>query len=141
MRLLVSLTTALLLAAVAAQPSAARDSTVQRSIPAHGVIGVEDAQLDPSFWVERLADADRVVLDRDAIAAQNARLQRLDRSLHDLDALPPTVKREQVAGWVSGLSRRPTKPLFDERGQPVPAATIDDTVADANLDAIPAQQP
>jgi len=137
MRLLLSLTTALLFSAVAAQPSTARDWP----IPAHGVIGVEDAQLDPAFWVERLADADRVVLDRDAIATQNARLQRLDRSMHDLDALPATVNREQVAGWIGGLSRRPTKPLFDERGQPVPAATIDDTVADANLDAIPEQQP
>lgn len=141
MRLLVSLTTALLLSAVAVQPLAARDrATVQSSIPAHGVIGVEDAQLDPAFWVERLADADRVVLDRDAIAAQNARLQRLDRSIHDLEALSATLNREQVAGWVGGLSRRPAKPLFDERGQAVPATTIDDTVGNANLDAIQAQQ-
>src|SRR5688572_25394455 len=142
MRLLVSIAAALLLSAVAVQPSAARDrATAQWPIPAHGVIGVEDAQLDPAFWVARLADADRVVLDRDAIAAQNARLQRLDRSIHDLEALPATLPREQVAGWVGGLSRRPTKPLFDERGQPVPVATIDDTVANANLDAIAAQQP
>ena len=101
MRLLLSLTTALLFSAIAAQPLAARDWP----IPAHGVIGIEDAQLDPSFWVERLADADRVVLDRDAIAAQNARLQRLDRSMHDLDALPATVNREQVAGWVGEIGR------------------------------------
>lgn len=141
MRLLVSLTAALLLSAVAVQPSAARDrATAQWPIPAHGVIGVEDAQLDPAFWVARQADADRVVLDRDAIAAQNARLQRLDRSIHDLDALPATLNREQVAGWVNGLSKRPAKPLFDERGQPVPATTIDDTVANADLDAIPTAQ-
>ena len=59
MRRFVTVATALLLAATALAPSAAREL----AIPAHGVIGIEDAQLDPAYWVRRLPDADRIVLD------------------------------------------------------------------------------
>ncbi len=139
MRLLVPVTAALLF--VALQPLQAREAPAHPSnIPASGIIGVDDAMLDPAFWVRRLPDADRVVLDRDAIAAQNERLRRQDRSIHDLDALPATLERERVAGWIEGLSKRPSKPLYDEQGKPVPAATLDDIVAGINLGAIPAQQ-
>ena len=106
MRLLTPITAAFLLAVTALQPLAARESA-GHTVPAHGVIGVEDAMLDPAFWVKRLPDAERVVLDREAIATQNARLLKLDRSMHDLEALPPKLDRERVAGWVTGLSKRP----------------------------------
>ncbi|MDI9239432.1 SH3 domain-containing protein [Lysobacter sp. LF1] len=111
------------------------------SVPADtGVVGVEKAQLDPAFWIARQADPDRVILDAGAIAAQNARLMATDRSMHDLAALPKTLDRAQVAAWVEGLSKRPTRPLFDERGQPVATQVLDDIVVNANLAAIPANQ-
>jgi hypothetical protein len=103
-----------------------------------GVIGVETAQLDPQYWIARQADADKVVLDAAMIAKQNARLHALDKSLYDLEALPASLPREQVAEWARSLSTSPKKPLFDERGQPVPATTINTIVDNANLDAIPA---
>lgn len=104
-----------------------------------GVIGVDVAQLDPQYWVARLGnDADRVVLDAAMIAKQNARLHALDKSLHDLEALPASLPRDQVAEWVGSLSAPPQKPLFDEQGQPVPAATIAAIVGNAQVDAIPA---
>jgi hypothetical protein len=105
---------------------------------ATGVIGVETAQLDPQYWIARQPDADKVVLDAAMIAKQNARLHALDKSLYDLDALPASLPREQVAEWVRLLSTPPTKPLFDERGQPVPAATVGAIVDNANVGAIPA---
>jgi hypothetical protein len=104
---------------------------------ATGVVGVETAQLDPQYWIARQPDADRVVLDAAMIAKQNARLHALDKSLYDLDALPASLSREQVAEWVRLLSTPPTKPLFDERGQPVPAATVGAIVDNANIGAIP----
>lgn len=111
------------------------------SIPAEtGVVGVEKAQLDPAFWIARQAEPDRVILHTDAIAAQNARLMATDRSMHDLASLPRTLERAQVAAWVEGLSKRPTRALFDERGQPVATQALDDIVANANLAAIPAKQ-
>lgn len=106
---------------------------------ATGVIGVETTQLDPQYWIARQGgDADRVVLDATAVAKQNARLHALDRSLYDVGALPAAVNRDQVAQWVKPLSTLPQKPLFDEHGQPVPAATLATFVGNANLDAIPA---
>lgn len=105
---------------------------------ATGVIGVETAQLDPQYWIARQPDADRVVLDAATIAKQNARLHALDKSLYDLDALPASLPREQVAQWVRLLSTPPKKPLFDERGQPVPATTVGAIFDNANIGAIPA---
>ncbi|KQY55229.1 SH3 domain-containing protein [Lysobacter sp. Root494] len=105
---------------------------------ATGVIGVETAQLDPQYWIARQADADKVVLDTAMVAKQNARLHALDKSLYDLDALPASLPREQVAEWIRSLSVPPKKPLFDERGQPVPAATVGAIVDNANIDAITA---
>ncbi|HVR82103.1 MAG TPA: SH3 domain-containing protein [Luteimonas sp.] len=110
------------------------------TVPASGVIGVEEAYLSPEFWVQRLDQPDRVVLDTAAIAAQNAKLMHIDDSMHDLRALPATLSREQVAGWIEDLSSPPAKPLFDVDGAAVPAATLDSVVDNLNLAAIPEQQ-
>ena len=137
MRLIPSLAAAALLC-LASLPGLA----FQRAwtIPDTGVIGVERAQLDPAFWVARQPEADRVILDAAAIQAQNRRLMEQDDSMHDLEALPRVLQREQVAGWIQSLSKRPTKPLFDERGQPVAADALDAVVANVNLDAVPIRQ-
>lgn len=126
------------LALAAALPTTAAS---QLAVPASGVIGVEDAYLSADFWVPRTKDADAVLIDRAAIDARNARLPQVDDSMHDLHALPATLDRTQVSGWIEGLSRRPTRALYDEQGKPVPAATIDAIVANVDLDAIPASQP
>ncbi|MDR0181423.1 SH3 domain-containing protein [Lysobacter arvi] len=112
------------------------------TIPAEtGVIGIEPAQLDPAWWVARQPEPDRVVLDTEAIAAQNAKLMQLDRSMHDLDALPAALDRPRVAAWIEGLSKRPTRTLYDERGGALAAADLDAIVENANVGAIPATQP
>ncbi|HEY5849986.1 MAG TPA: SH3 domain-containing protein [Lysobacter sp.] len=138
MRLPLTLALALCLAGTALHPAAAREKTW--TIPGTGVIGVDQAQLDPAFWVKQLADADRVVLDSDAIAAENARLHQLDKSIHDLQALSGALDGAQVTGWIESLSRRPGKPLFDEHGKPVAKATIDGVVDAINLGAVPQRQ-
>lgn len=127
------LATALLL--IALPCAQARDWHVP---PATGVIGVETAQLEPGYWISRLSAPDRVVLDAAAIAKQNARMQALDRSIHDLDALPATLSRAQVTGWVGKLSTPPTRQLFDAQGRPVAAADIDAIVANADVAGIDA---
>ena len=126
---------AAMLVLAALSPLQAREWQVPETT---GVIGVDTAQLDPQYWVARQGnDADRVVLDAAAITKQNARLHALDKSLYDLDALPASLTRGQVAEWVRSLSTPPKKPLFDERGQPVPDTMVRTVVDNANLDAIP----
>jgi cell wall-associated NlpC family hydrolase len=112
------------------------------SIPAEtGVVGIEPAQLEPSWWVARQGEPDRVILDSKAIATQNAKLMQLDDSMFDLDAFPATLDRTRVAGWIEGLSKRPTRALYDERGKDFASSDLDAIVDNVNLPAIPASQP
>ncbi|KZC33942.1 MULTISPECIES: C40 family peptidase [Rhodanobacter] len=127
--------------AFAGAPLQARAANDALTVPPSGVLGVGEAQLTPTFWIGLQAEPDRVILDRAAIEAQNAKLLQVDPSMHDLRALPKTLSREQVAGWITALSERPDRPLFDVDGQPVPAATLDAMVGNLALGAIPAQQP
>ena len=121
-----------LLAACAGSPRAPQ-------IPAHGVIGVTDEQLDPQFWIRHGAST-RLVLDETAIAAQNSKLKQLDRSVHDVEALPRTLAMNDVRGWVESMSERPDDTLYDEQGRAVEESVIDALVANANAAAIPATQ-
>ncbi|MEW9625722.1 C40 family peptidase [Rhodanobacter geophilus] len=126
--------------AVASVPLLARDVPASAlPIPPSGVLGVGDAQLTPAFWIGLQAHADQDILTRAEIDAENAELLKLDPTMHDLAALPATLPRAQVAGWIGHMSKRPAHALFDEHGQPVPAATLDKVVDDVALDAIPAQ--
>jgi hypothetical protein len=121
------------LAACAAAPR-------EPEIPAHGVIGVTEARLDPDYWIRRGAGS-RIVLDAETIEAQNTKLKQLDRSIHDLEALPAALAGADVRAWVDRMSVRPDDPLYDEHGKAVEAAAIDAIVSNANADAIPATQP
>ena len=125
------------LCAAVAGSALAADSAV----PAHGVIGVVAEQLTPDYWIARAHEPDAVVLDRAAIAAENARLLRLDPTMHDLRGLPATLDREQVTAWIHALSARPAQTLYDTAGTSIPAETLDSLVDDLDLSAIPASQP
>jgi cell wall-associated NlpC family hydrolase len=130
----------LLTLAFVATPVPARSAPSTLTVPPSGVLGVGEAQLTPAFWIGLQAQPDRVILDSAAIAAQNAKLLQLDPSMHDLRALPTTLDRARVAGWIKPLSTLPTHPLYDVNGKPVPAATLQAIADNAALDAIPAQQ-
>lgn len=110
------------------------------TIPAHGVIGVDEAQLSAEYWIKRLADADHVILDSAAIARQNAEVLRKDPSMHDLAGLPEELKRDQVLAWIDGISSRPTRKLFDIEGKPVADATLDALMQNLDRDAVPGRQ-
>ncbi|MUV15222.1 SH3 domain-containing protein [Noviluteimonas gilva] len=134
-----SLIAAALLLALA--PAFAREPT-QLVRPAHGVVGVEDAQLDPNFWIGKLgADADRVLLDKAAIDAANAAMRAQDPTIHDLGALPASITAQQAREWIEEMSERPTRTLYDEKHQVVPAATLDGLVDALALDKLAASTP
>ncbi len=132
-----------LLAAVLALPGAATWAEAPVAGPSDfaGVVGLREAYLDPAFWAVRLPDADRVILDRAGIAAQNARMRAEDDSIHDLRALPARLPRAKVLADIQALSRWPQKPLFGEDGKPVAATARPAIEANLALDAIPAERP
>ncbi|MGV8930629.1 MAG: SH3 domain-containing protein [Luteimonas sp.] len=116
-------------------------SMARTSPHATGVVGVDSAQLSPGYWIARQRQADKRILDRAAIASQNRKLQQVDRSLHDLEALPATLDAARVRSWIDELSTRPSKPLYDANGKLVAGKTIDGIVDALNLKAIPKTQP
>jgi hypothetical protein len=136
MRVFASLLLAALLCAAAPPPARGEEWV----IPPSGVIGVGDTQLSPGFWIERAASPHAVLMTRAAIAAQNAKVQARDPSMHDLRALPATLPGDQVKGWIAELSELPDHPHYDVHGNEVPAATLEAWQRALALDAIPAQQ-
>ncbi len=121
--------------------SACAADPVALPVPAHGVIGVEAPQLTPEFWIARLSQPDQIVLDPSTIAARNDKLLHVDGSMHDLRALPATLTREQVNGWIKAMSERPTRPLFDANGKLLSPEQIDLLLANLALPTIPESQP
>jgi cell wall-associated NlpC family hydrolase len=129
------------LAASAVQARGNADTVSTTAIPPSGVMGVGDAQLTPEYWIGLQKQPDREILSRPEIEAENAKLLQVDSSMHDLRALPASLAREQVLGWINGLSERPTKPMYDVDGRQVTAATLDAMVDNLALSRIPAQEP
>jgi cell wall-associated NlpC family hydrolase len=110
------------------------------AVPPSGVIGVQDAQLDPAFWIRQAPDADKLILDAQTIAARNANLLRVDPTMHDLHELPGAIDRAQVLKWIGEVSKRPARALYDEPGRPVPATALDAQMAALALDKVPETQ-
>lgn len=115
----------------------AKDALPTMPVPPSGVMGVTDTQLDPEFWVQRLQSPDAMVLDAQAIQAQNARLFAEDATMHDLGKLPASISKAQVMEWLNKVSERPTKSLYDVNGQAVPSTTIDAAMSAMALETLP----
>ena len=90
-------------------------------IPTHGVIGVTDAHLDPEYWISARGLARRCSTQRRS-TTQNAKLHKLDRSVHDIEALMRTLPRPTCASWIEELSERPDDKMYDEQGRAVAAS-------------------
>ncbi|SDQ35881.1 SH3 domain-containing protein [Pseudoxanthomonas sp. CF125] len=111
------------------------------TVPPHGVVGMTEAQLSPDFWVGKLKQPDRVIMDAQAIAAQNEKLFRLDDSMNDLSALPATRPGQEIIDSINELSALPEGSLYDVQGNPVPADTLQQLAQSLDLDAVPATVP
>ncbi|WP_229679019.1 SH3 domain-containing protein [Dyella caseinilytica] len=108
------------------------------TIPASGVIGVQDAMLSPDYWINKLASPDQAILTRAQIDAQNGRLLDNDPSMYDLGKIGTAVTRDQVLAWITKVSKLDDKPLYDEKDQLIPRPIIDGVIAGLALDKIPA---
>ena len=132
---LLALAATLLVATATAQDAAAQDATVGHDVP-----GIREAQLDADYWIRRLRQPDRVVLDRDQIATQNVKLQDNDPSLYDIEGLPLMLEAEQVRPWIEKLSVKPEHMLYDETGKAGSERAIGRLVANLALKSIPQTQ-
>lgn len=108
-------------------------------IPPSGVIGTDDAMLSPDGWVARAEAPDRVILDRPAIDALNARVLASDPSMYDLSKLGAELPKAQIETWIGKIAKLPAKPLFDANDQPVPKGAIDAVIANQALERMPSR--
>lgn len=128
----------LLLAMLVPATLAAREAPAD---PATGVIDVQQADLAAQHWIAQLSEPDLPILDRAAIAAQNARMRAQDKSILDIAALPDPLPATFVRDKVEALSTLPTRTLYDARGRgvaPGELAALQHAVA---LDAIQPTRP
>lgn len=94
--------------------------------------------LDAGFWLSR-ADHGQVLLDAAEIERANAALREQGLGLNRLGQLPPLLPAEQVRAWLEPLSALPQAPLFDAGGQRIPAQVLQAILANAGLQALPAE--
>jgi cell wall-associated NlpC family hydrolase len=130
-----------ILAVVATSVLAACATPVPQPVPAHAVVGVQQKQLTPEFWIARQSNATRIVLDRGAIEAQNAHLQQVDPSVHDLEAMPATLSGADVRAWIGKLSRLPDEDMYDGEGRKLERPAFDALLNAAALESVPDSQP
>ncbi len=127
---------------LAALPGLARDRVpATTNVVPSGVVDVDANHLSAAFWTARLKAPAQVLMTPAAIAARNRRLFQLDDSMHDLSALPATLERTQVAGWIDGLASPPSKPLWDEAGKAMPKSALAAIIDNRALSSIPERQP
>ena len=119
---------------------ASRQPPPVADIPPHSVVGVQENQLRPEFWVAREPDSKRIVLDSRAIAEQNARLLQLDPSVHDLEKFPRELAAAEVRAWIEKLSGYPDEDLFDSEGRKLEKPNLDSLMNNLALEALPASQ-
>lgn len=133
------LATLLALACAAALPARAGGDTAPLPPASDAVVVAPQApQLTPGYWIARLPAPDTPYLAPAAIAAQNARMLARDPHLEDLERLPEAIPARAVAASLQALSQRPTRTLFDLRGEPLDAAALDALLANLALERIPA---
>ena len=130
---------ALLLSLLLVLPAtlSAREPAPNASNPPLAVPGLVEAHLSPTHWIDALAEPDRVVLTPGEIARQNARMRAEDPSIIDVEAITAEFDGTRVRSWIEGLSKLPTRPLFDVHGQPVESGALERIDANVALQAVP----
>lgn len=126
-----------LIAVAASGPLAAGQAHARTEV----LPGVATEQLQPGYWIERLGDAHRRILDPAGIEAHNARMRASEPSLFDLERLPDTLDAAQVRTFIGRASPRPRAALFDAGGRPLTARALDRLERAMDLGAVPASQP
>jgi hypothetical protein len=110
------------------------------AIPPHAVVGVKENQLTADFWIAREPNSRRIVLDPSAIAVQNARLMRMDPTVHDLEKIPSALAAADVRAWIEKLSQYPDEELFDSEGHRLERPQLEALIAGMALDSVPQSQ-
>lgn len=100
---------------------------------------VTGAQQTAAHWIARLQAPDAEKLDAAAIAAQNARLQAEDPSIHDLRTQPARWPGSKVSAMIAQRSKPPAFKPLDDQGGEIAHGTQAQWQRDLALQRIPAE--
>lgn len=117
-------TLVLALTAGAAGAASAADAPTLAAVSASGIPAFSEAMLAPEFWIGRAPEPDAVLLDARQVAARRAQAYAPQGGMLDLQRLPATLSRAQVAAWLEGAGQTPVPVKVDEQGRPVAAALL-----------------
>nr|MBP7635578.1 SH3 domain-containing protein [Candidatus Ozemobacteraceae bacterium] len=100
--------------------------------------GVIDEMLDPSFWIARVAEPDKIIMTPQEIRRYNHRSARECKPLEDLRYYRRILTGDAVRGMVSAVSSRPSKQKF-MNGSELTGAYFDRLEQAIDLAAIPSR--
>jgi cell wall-associated NlpC family hydrolase len=113
-------------------PAAIRNGSAGLQVP-----GVTSAMLLPTYWIQRIENAETVTHDAAEIAALNAETVARSSRLYPLIDYPSTLRGADVTEWITSLSNSAKPTLIDNAGNPLGEATVARMVGNTNLSTLP----
>jgi hypothetical protein len=94
----------------------------------------------PDFWIDRITDADKVILKPPAIDAYNQKLlQCLAGTIYDLPSYPESLEKHDLQAMITQKTL-PAGPVYRD-GKPLSPDDLSQLQARLNIDAIPEVNP
>jgi hypothetical protein len=108
----------------AAGAARAADQRVPAGVSASGIPAFSDEMLTPDFWIHRLLEPDAVLLNARQAAEKRSPVFAPQGGFNDLQRIPTTLDRGQVAGWLTHAEQTPVPMGVEDTGKPVTAASL-----------------
>jgi hypothetical protein len=127
--------------ACAAGAAPAADQRIPAGVSSAGIPAFSEEMLTPDFWIGRLLEPNAVLLDARQTAAKRALVYAPEGGFNDLQAIPASLTRAQVAGWLSQAGQSPVKIGVDDAGKAVTPSLLAAIRRNAAADRIAASSP
>ncbi|GAH46524.1 unnamed protein product, partial [marine sediment metagenome] len=107
---------------------------------------VEEFMLKPEYWIKKIGDAEKLILNEKEIIAFNKKSFRKMRSkgfeewLYDLETYPKTITGEELFNTMKTYSSKdvfPNKSCYDINADKIPQTVKEEVLYQANFDGIP----
>lgn len=107
---------------------------------------VEGSMLKPAYWIEKIGDAEKLILNEDEIAEFNKKSFRkmkykgFEGWLYDLETYPKTITGEELLNTMKSYSSEevfPSKTCYDICAKKISKAVKKEVLCQANFDGIP----
>jgi len=107
---------------------------------------VEGFMLRPEYWIEKIGDADKIILNEEEIkefnkkSFQKMKSKGFEEWLYDLETYPETITREELLNTMKTYSSEdvfPSKTCYDIHANKIPETAKKEVLYQANFDGIP----